>query len=38
MATPQSDGSIVLTTKVVTTGIQKGMSVIKNSIKIFKPK
>ena len=33
MATPQSDGSIVLTTKVVTTGIQKGMTVIKNSIK-----
>lgn len=33
MATPQSDGSIVLTTKVVTAGIQKGMSVIKNSIK-----
>lgn len=33
MAIPQSDGSIVLTTKVVTTGIQKGMTVIKNSIK-----
>ena len=33
MATPQGDGSIVLTTKVVTTGIQKGMTVIKNSIK-----
>ena len=33
MATPQSDGSIVLTTKVVTTGIQKGMTVIKNNIK-----
>ena len=33
MATPQSDGSIVLTTKVVTTGIQKGINVIKNSIK-----
>lgn len=34
MATPQSDGSIVLTTKVVTTGIQKGMQVIKKSLKI----
>jgi hypothetical protein len=33
MATPQNDGSIVLTTKVVTTGIQKGMTVIKKSIK-----
>ena len=33
MATPQSDGSIVLTTKVATEGIQKGMSVIKKSIK-----
>lgn len=33
MATPQGDGSIVLTTKVVTAGIQKGMTVIKNSIK-----
>lgn len=33
MATPKSDGSIVLTTQVVTTGIQKGMQVIKNSIK-----
>lgn len=33
MATPQSDGSIVLTTQVVTTGIQKGVSVIKKSLK-----
>ena len=34
MATPQGDGSIVLTTKVATAGIQKGMTVIKNSIKM----
>ena len=33
MATPQSDGSIVLTTKVVTSGIQKGVAVIKKGIK-----
>lgn len=33
MATPQGDGSIVLTTKVVTTGIQKGIQVIKKAVK-----
>ena len=33
MATPQSDGSIVLTTKVVTTGIQKGIALIKKGIQ-----
>ena len=33
MATPQGDGSIVLTTQVVTTGIQKGIAFIKKGIQ-----
>lgn len=33
MATPQGDGSIILTTKVVTAGIEKGVSAIKSKLK-----
>ena len=33
MATPQGDGSIILTTKVVTAGIEKGVAAIKSKLK-----